>query len=120
MRRRWPKPPSDLPSAQANPAPEFALDLPAGQVDKVTSTLDILPTVANLFGLDTTGAFLAGHDGLGDQGGYVFFSDGSWYDGQTYWALGSGDPGDPQRSSQIAQITSLSNLVLSGDYYGEK
>lgn len=98
----------------------WSQDLPAGQVDKVTSTLDILPTVANLFGLDTTGAFLAGHDGLGDQGGYVFFSDGSWYDGQTYWALGSGDPGDPQRSSQIAQITTLSNLVLSGDYYGEK
>ncbi|MDO4516272.1 MAG: sulfatase-like hydrolase/transferase [Bacillota bacterium] len=97
----------------------WSQDLPAGQVDKVTGSLDVLPTVANLFGLDTTGAFLAGHDGLGDQGGYVFFSDGSWYDGQTYWAVGS-DAGDPQRSSQIARITALSNLVLSGDYYGEK
>ena len=39
------------------------------QIDKVTATPDVLPTVANLLGLDTTGAFLVGHDGLGDQGG---------------------------------------------------
>ena len=45
------------------------------QIDKVTATPDVLPTVANLLGLDTTGAFLVGHDGLGDQGGYVFFAD---------------------------------------------
>lgn len=59
----------------------WSADLAPTQIDKVTSSLDVLPTVANLFGLDTSGAFLAGHDGLGDQGGYVFFSDGSWYDG---------------------------------------
>lgn len=63
----------------------WSADLAPTQIDKVTSSLDVLPTVANLFGLDTSGAFLAGHDGLGDQGGYVFFSDGSWYDGTTYW-----------------------------------
>lgn len=95
----------------------WSADLEATQIDKATSTLDILPTVANLFGLDTTGAFLAGHDALGDQGGYVFFADGSWFDGTTYWSSKSGDGGDAQRTAEISQVTTLSNRVLSGDYY---
>ena len=95
----------------------WSQDLPAGQVEKVTSTVDVLPTLANLFGLDTTGAFLVGHDGLGDQGGYVFFNDGSWFDGETYWASNSGDGGDPEKTAEIAQITTLSNWALAGDYY---
>ena len=94
----------------------WSADLDAVQVDKVTSTLDVLPTVANLFGLDTTGAFLAGHDGLGDQGGYVFFADGSWYDGTTYWSSKSGG-GDAARTAEINQTNALSNRVLAGNYY---
>ena len=98
----------------------WSRDLEAGQVDKVTSTLDVLPTLANLFGLDTTGAFLPGHDGLGDQGGYVFFNDGSWYDGEVYWASGSGDGGDPEKTAQISRIMSLNNSLLAGDYFGRQ
>lgn len=85
-------------------------------VDKVTSTPDIFPTLANLFNLDTTGAFLAGHDGLGDQGGYVFFADKSWYDGKRYWAYGSPDA-DTARSGEISRVTTLSNRILSSNYY---
>ena len=96
----------------------WSADLPAMEVEKVTSSLDILPTLANLFALDTEGAFLIGHDGLGDQGGYVFFADGSWYDGQTYWDSGSGAPGDPARTAEINRLRSLSNKVLAGNYYG--
>lgn len=73
----------------------WSADLEATQIDKVTSSLDVLPTVANLFDLDTAGAFLVGHDALGDQGGYVFFADGSWFDGETYWASSSGGRGRP-------------------------
>lgn len=96
----------------------WSKDLQAAQVEKVTTSLDVLPTLANLFGLDTAGAFLAGHDGLGGQGGCVFFSDGSWYDGKTYWDSSSGQEGDPARSQEISRIVSLSNRVLSGNYYG--
>lgn len=97
----------------------WSKDLEPGQVDKVTSTLDVLPTLANLFGLDTTGAFLPGHDGLGDQGGYVFFNDGSWYDGEVYWAANSGGGGDQEKSAQISRIMTLNNSLLAGDYYGQ-
>ncbi len=98
----------------------WSADLAPTQIDKVTSSLDVLPTVANLFGLDTSGAFLAGHDGLGDQGGYVFFSDGSWYDGTTYWSSKNGGAGDEARSAEINRITTLSNRVLAEMTTGQR
>ena len=89
------------------------------QVDKVTASVDILPTLANLFGLDTSGAVLIGHDGLGDEGGYVFFNDGSWFDGETYWDSAGEEPGDPERTAEINTVRTLSNKVLAGNYYGK-
>jgi phosphoglycerol transferase MdoB-like AlkP superfamily enzyme len=97
----------------------WSADVTPTQVDKVTSSLDVLPTIANLFGLDTTGAFFLGHDGLGDEGGYAFFADGSWVDSDTYWDSSTSD-GDAQRSAAISRLTTLSNRVLAGNYYAQK
>lgn len=97
----------------------WSADLEPQKIEKATSTVDILPTVANLFGLDTTGAFLLGSDGLSQGDGFVFFSSGSWYDGQTYWAYGA-DGGDPQRSAEISRKMALSNRILAGNYYANK
>ena len=85
-------------------------------VEKVTYSPDVFPTIANLFGLDTQGAFLVGHDGLGEEGGFVFFSDGSWFDGETYWESGS-QPAHRDLSPQISRLMKLNSLVLSGNYY---
>lgn len=95
----------------------YAQDQEPMDVDKVTGSVDILPTLANLFGLDTQGAFLLGHDAFGDQGGYVFFEDGSWYDGESYWDSSSGSPGNPARRVEIALGIHLNNALLRGDYY---
>lgn len=82
-------------------------------VEKVTASVDVLPTLANLFGLDTTGAFFAGHDGLGEEGGYVFFDDGSAFDGAYYNSAAGPTP----YTNQAAALISLSNRVLGGNYY---
>ena len=96
----------------------WAEDLEPVSVEKVTYTPDVLPTLANLFDLDLDGAFLAGHDGLGDGGGYVFFADGSWYDGRTYWD--SSTPAvDSDLNARINRVSKLSSFVLNGNYYGE-
>ena len=97
----------------------WSKDLAARQVEKVTASVDVLPTLANLFGLDTAGTFLAGHDGLGDGGGYVFFNDGSWYDGSVYWDSASGQEADPARTAEINTVRTLCNKILAGNYYGE-
>ena len=53
----------------------------------------------------------------GDQGGYVFFADGSWFDGERYWSSTSGENGNAERTAEISRLTTLSNRILSGNYY---
>ena len=98
----------------------WSQDGPKTQVDKVTSTPDIMPTLTNLFGLDTQGTFFVGHDALSDQGGYVFFADGGWYDGTTYCDSKTPENADEARSADINRRMVLSNRVLSGNYYEEE
>ena len=97
----------------------WSADLEPQTVTKVTSSADILPTLTNLFGIDTTGGFFVGDDGLSDRGGYVFFGDNSWYDGQTYWTYGT-PGGTPERTGEISRKVTLCNRLLAGDYYNQE
>lgn len=55
------------------------------KVTEVTSQLNILPTLLNLFGLEYHPNYYIGADALNNNyQGYVFFSDYSWYDGKVY------------------------------------
>lgn len=55
------------------------------QIEKVTNSLDILPTIANLFGLTKT-PYTIGKDAFdAAYHGYAYFSNGAWYDGTTYY-----------------------------------
>ena len=76
-------------------------------VEKYTSSLDVMPTLANLFGLDAPYGLLTGDDAFSDDGGYVFFNDNTW--------VGS----DVDRSAEILQRRRISGLLLSGDYWGQ-
>lgn len=54
-------------------------------INKVTSQLNILPTILNLFGLEYHPSYYIGQDALDDNySGIAFFSDYSWYDGNVY------------------------------------
>lgn len=54
-------------------------------IKSVTSQLNILPTVLNLFGIDYNPNYYIGEDALNNNyNGLVFFSDYSWYDGNVY------------------------------------
>ena len=55
------------------------------KITEVTSQLNILPTLINLFGLEYHPNYYIGTDALDlNYNGYVFFSDYSWYDGNVY------------------------------------
>lgn len=55
------------------------------KITEVTSQLNILPTLLNLFGLEYHPNCYIGTDALDkDYQGYVFFNDYSWYDGKVY------------------------------------
>ena len=55
------------------------------KVNEVTSQLNILPTLLNLFGLEYHPNYYIGEDALNkNYKGIVFFSDYSWYNGKVY------------------------------------
>ena len=54
-------------------------------IKEVTSQLNILPTILNLFGINYNPNYYIGSDALSSNyKGIVFFSDYSWYDGNIY------------------------------------
>ena len=60
------------------------------KIKDVTSQLNILPTLINLFGLEKNPNYYIGEDALSkNYNGYVFFSDYSWYDGNAYVEAGN-------------------------------
>ena len=55
------------------------------KINEVTSQLNILPTLLNLFGLEYHPNYYIGKDALNNNyEGIVFFSDYSWYNGKVY------------------------------------
>ncbi len=75
------------------------------QIDKYTSSIDVLPTIANLFGLDAQYELLTGDDAFSQDGGYVFFTDNTW--------TGT----DQDVSQEIITRRRISGLLLSGNYW---
>lgn len=54
-------------------------------IKDVTSQLNILPTILNLFGINYNANYYIGEDALSNSyDGSVFFSDYSWYNGNVY------------------------------------
>lgn len=83
----------------------YSKDLTPAVIDKNTSTIDVFPTLANLFGLDAPYGLLTGDDMFSDRGGYVFFNDNTW--------VGSSE----NLAAEIALRRKISALLLNGNYW---
>lgn len=94
----------------------------------VTSQLNILPTVLNLFGIEYNKNNYIQVDALdSDYEPLVFFSDYSWYDGNVYVSQGEVTNGKSisnedleKKNYYITQITKKNDLTLKFDYFKEK
>ena len=98
------------------------------RVEKLCSSLDVMPTLANLFGLEYDSRLMAGRDILSDEPGLVIFSNYSFLTEE--WAYNSvldefrswdGSPPDEAYvQSQIAEVqnrVAYSAMILDHDYY---
>lgn len=64
----------------------WAQDIKAEKVEVITSSIDILPTIANLFHFDVNHKYFLGQDAFSKKGkGYVFFQDGALYNSDLYY-----------------------------------
>lgn len=94
-------------------------------VKDVTSQLNILPTVLNLYGIDYNPVNYLGKNALAkNYNGYVFFSDYSWYDGNVYVEGGvvtnnkwiSSDDLE-NMNYYIGEIIKKNDITLKTDYF---
>lgn len=95
-------------------------------VEDYCCTIDILPTLANLFGFSYDSRLLAGRDVLA-PGEHVavlkdgsFLADGVWYDGVTGQFTWEGEPDEERGRELLVSVENrfaVSAAVLESDYY---
>lgn len=94
-------------------------------INKVTSQLNILPTVLNLWGINYNPNNYIGTDALDNNyDGIVFFSDYSWYNGNVYVENGEVINGKniaynklEEKNYYINNITKKNDLALKFNYF---
>ena len=97
-------------------------------VDKYCSSLDILPTVSNLMGLDYDSRMLVGQDILSDKEGFVMFNDRSFITDRMSYNANTGEAksldGSPvdedyldNRITQVRNKFSMAENICDYDYY---
>lgn len=95
------------------------------KVDKIGSSLDVLPTVLNLYGVEYDSRLLMGTDLLSDSEGLVIFSNRSFItDKGRYNALTKIFEGEDVEEDYVSNISKIiynkyqmSRLILESDYY---
>lgn len=87
--------------------------------EKYVSTMDIAPTIVDLFSLDADLCYYIGNDMFGPDGGVVYFRNYAWYDGKTY-DTGSDDAPDPAvlaMRRQVREQLDVSQDTFRYDYF---
>lgn len=100
----------------------YSADTPAQTVEKVTSSMDIAPTLANLFDLDVNYAYYVGNDIFSDYDDYVIFRGNNWYDGETYYSPAyTGEVTDEikKRNQEVNQRMNMAWDTLRCDYFAK-
>lgn len=97
-------------------------------VDKYCDSLDILPTISNLLGLDYDSRMMLGEDIFSDTEQFVYFPEGSFITGKCIYNAVTGEvqslTGEEITqeyldgvSSIIYNKTAVSKMILEEDYY---
>lgn len=94
-------------------------------INKVTSQINVLPTILNLMGVSYDPNHYTGFDALAnDYKGIAFFNDYSWYDGKYYVKDGEIIIGDKknttiveENSSYVDYLIKKNDLILKYNYF---
>lgn len=98
------------------------------RVEKLCSSLDVMPTLANLFGLEYDSRLMAGRDILSDEPGLVIFSNYSFLTEEgaynsvldEFRSWDGSPPDEAYVQRQIAEVqnrVAYSAMILDHDYY---
>lgn len=87
--------------------------------EKYVSTMDIAPTIVDLFSLDADLRYYIGNDMFGPDGGMVYFRNYAWYDGKTYDTGNdaSTNPAVLAMREQVREQIDISQDTFRYDYF---
>ena len=87
--------------------------------EKYVSTMDIAPTIVDLFSLDADLRYYIGNDMFGPDGGVVYFRNYAWYDGKTYDTGNdaSTNPAVLAMREQVREQIDISQDTFRSDYF---
>ncbi len=98
--------------------------LPYQQISKPASSLDIMPTVSNLFGLDFDSRLFMGRDIFADDQSLIIFNSRSFITENGRYNYSNGNIEGDLAAEEVEQINQLiddkfhySQLILEQDYY---
>ena len=97
------------------------------KVDKVGMSIDVLPTVLNLFGIDYDSRIIMGKDILASNEGIAIFKDKSWVTNKGVYYASTGrftastdvipDGYVDNINSIVNNRVAISRMIVSNDYY---
>jgi len=87
--------------------------------EKYVSTMDIAPTIVDLFSLNANLRYYIGNDMFGPDGGVVYFRNYAWYDGKTYDTGNdaSSNPAVLAMREQVREQIDVSQDTFRYDYF---
>ena len=86
----------------------YSNDMSSNQIQNITSSINILPTVKNLFGFNTDYIY-PGYDALNTTNGYVIFKNYTYYDGKEIKVL----------TNKMLNEIDYSSGILISNYYAK-
>ncbi len=108
------------------PAFIYAKGLKGEEISKPTQTIDMLPTLLNLFDIKTEARFI-GNDILSpDETGFVYFGNSAWLDDKMYYVPSDQEP-DPNlkeyiqvQNKRVQESFEITEIVVTGDYFANR
>lgn len=85
--------------------------------EKLCSSVDLVPTLVNLFGLDGDRSCYPGDDIFGDKGGFVIFPNYEWLDETGYHSASGEDGENAARAADVRRRVNSSGDALKADYF---
>ncbi len=108
------------------PAFIYAKNLSGKKISKPAQTIDMLPTMLNLFDIKTEARFI-GNDILSPENpGFAYFGDGAWIDDKMYYTP-TGEEPSPElkehieaQNRRLRESLEITEIVVTGDYFAKR
>ncbi len=108
------------------PAFIYSPGMKAVEISKPMMTVDFLPTLVNLMGLDASDVFIGNDITAPDNNGFVYFGNSAWLDDRMYYVPSDEQPKAEDmehiqnQNKRVAQSFEINDIVITGDYFAHR